>query len=68
MCQWQTALDRHRFQRIPISRPAITAHPVGLTIQCEDTAEVSVVTFKKEIEDSYEGRHERSFVVLALPA
>jgi len=29
---------------------------------------VSVVTSKEEIEHGYEGRHKRSFVVLALPA
>jgi hypothetical protein len=34
----------------------------------EDTTKVSVVTSKEEIANDYEGRHKRSFVVLALPA
>jgi hypothetical protein len=68
MCQWQTAVDRHGFQRVRILRSAVTTHSVRLTLQREDTSEVSVVTSKQEIEDGYEGRHKRSFVVLALPA
>jgi hypothetical protein len=67
MCDWQTTLDRHRFQRVLISRPAITANPVGLTSHGENTAEVRMVASKEEIEDSYESRHERSFAVVACP-
>jgi hypothetical protein len=66
--QWQAALDRHGFQRVRILRTAVTTHLVRLTLQCEHTAEVSVVTSKEEIEHGYDGRHKRSFVVLALPA
>jgi hypothetical protein len=66
--QWQAALDRHGFQRVRIPRSAIATHSVGLALQREDTAEVSVVTSKEEIEDGYEGLHKRCFAMLALPA
>jgi len=63
----QAALDRHGFQRVRILRSAVTTHSVRLTLQREDTTEVSVVTSKEEIENGYEGRHKRSFGVLDLP-
>jgi hypothetical protein len=50
--EWQAALNRHSFQRVCKFRTAVTAHPVGLTLQCEHTAEASVVTPKEEIKDS----------------
>jgi len=50
--EWQAALNRHGFQRICKSRAAVTAHPVGLVLQREHTAEVNVVTPKEEIKDS----------------
>jgi hypothetical protein len=60
MCQWQTALDRHRFQRIPISRPTGTTHAVGLTLQSENAAEAVMAT-EQEIKDRHESRHNPSF-------
>ncbi len=66
--EWQAALNRHGFQRVRILRSAVATHSVRLTLQREDTTEVSVVTSKEEIEDGYEGRHKCSFVVLASPA
>jgi hypothetical protein len=49
---WEAVLNRHGFERICKLRTAVTAHPVGLALQCEHTAEVNVVTPKKEIKDS----------------
>src|ERR1700745_1876208 len=56
----QTALNRHRFERIGKLSSAITAHLVALALQCEYTAEVRVVTPKEEIENSYNGCHTAS--------
>lgn len=54
---WQAALGRHVFQRVRILRSAVTTHSVCLTLKSEDTAEISVVTSKEEIENGYEDRH-----------
>jgi hypothetical protein len=56
----QTALNRHRFERIGKLSSAITAHLVALALQCEYTAEVRVVTPKEEIENSYNDCHTAS--------
>ena len=59
-------LNRHGLERICKLRTAVTAHPVGLALQCEHTAEENVVTPKEEIKDSYEDRHRLSFVRFML--
>ena len=66
--EWNPALDRHGFQRVGVLRSAVTTHLVGLTLQREDTTEVSVVTSKKKIEYEDERRHKVFFAVLYLAA
>jgi hypothetical protein len=43
-------LKRHRFQGIPKLGPAAQANAIRLAIDCENTAEVGVVTTKEQIE------------------
>src|SRR5208283_2574283 len=50
--EWQAAFNRHSLERICKLRTAVTAHSVGLVLQCEHTAEVNMVTPKEEIKDS----------------
>jgi hypothetical protein len=50
--EWQAALNRHGFQRVCKFRTAVTAHPVGLALHCEHTAEVNVAAPKEEIKHS----------------
>jgi hypothetical protein len=60
--KWQAVRNRHDLERIRKPRTAVTAHPVGLSLQCEHATEVKVVTPKQEIKDSSEDRHRLSFV------
>lgn len=57
--QWQTAHNRHRFERICKFGPAVTAHLVGLSFERENSADVAVAATKQEIEDDYQPRERR---------
>jgi len=64
--EWDAALDRHGSQRICKLRTAAAAHPVGLTLQREHTAEVNVVTPKQKIKNSQEDCHNSPLRLLRL--
>jgi len=56
-------LNRHGLERIFEFRAAVTAHFVGLALNCEHTAQVNMVTPEEEIEDCQEDRHKLSLVL-----
>ncbi len=64
--EWQTVLNRHGLERICKPRTAVTAHPVGLALQREDTTKARVVTSKEEIKDNYEDCHNSPLRLLRL--
>jgi len=54
---WHAVFNRHCLERVCELRTARTAYLVGLASQCEHSAEVNVMTPKKEVKDSSEERH-----------